>query len=279
MAGILGKRKRVSREGAGQQNSASRPSESPEADDIQAIFQRHFEAKFKPLDLGLEKVEIKESAQERQDEEATDWEGISSEDEKVEIVEHSARRPAGARPGKDELKAFMSSKPPSFNTTISKATQSAPAVLDDDIEALNLKNDLALQRLLRESHLLDGSTSAAANTLAPSGANRQRALDMRLQTLGSKRSILTQKNMPMSHRKGIVAKATQREESRRKEAKENGIILEAATKMKKAERRRERGIGGPGVGKFNGGTLKLSRKDVESIQGSRSNASGGRGRR
>jgi len=98
---------------------------------------------------------------------------------------------------------------------------------------MNLKNDLALQRLLRESHLLD--TSNPTSSLALSGSNRHKAIDLRLQALGSKSSIMTQESMPMSHRKGITAKAAQKEAQRRKEAKENGIILETVVKKRKRQ--------------------------------------------
>lgn len=144
---------------------------------------------------------------------------------------------------------------------------------DDDSETANLKKDLALQRLLSESHLLESSTNPVL-----SGANRHRATDLRIQALGSKTSILKQAKMPMSHRKGIVAKQNLREETRRREARENGIILEKAkiTKKKGAESRRDRGVGGPGVGKFSGGTLSLSKKDILEIEGPKRH-SGGRG--
>lgn len=79
----------------------------------------------------------------------------------------------------------------------------------------------------------------------------------------------------MSHRKGIIAKAEMKEAKRRQEAKENGIILEKpAPKKKDKPKRRERGIGGPAVGKFAGGTLRLSKRDLMSITAN-SNASGG----
>lgn len=82
----------------------------------------------------------------------------------------------------------------------------------------------------------------------------------------------------MAHRKGIKAKASEREEKRRREARENGIILERAKKEKVGEeRKRERGVGGPGVGKFSGGMLKLSKRDVASITGEGRGGGGGRG--
>ncbi len=81
----------------------------------------------------------------------------------------------------------------------------------------------------------------------------------------------------MSHRRGITAKATSKEEQRRREAKENGIILERVAKVgKTAGGRRERSVGTPGVGKFQGGMLKLSKRDVASIEGPKKS---GKGRR
>lgn len=146
-------------------------------------------------------------------------------------------------------------------------------------EHANLKKDLALQRLLAESHLLDSSSNTSI-----SGVNRHKATDLRLQSLGAKFSILKQEKMPMSHRKGIISKQTEREEKRRREARENGIILEKAKGGIKGQKeaRRDRGIGGPGVGKFSGGTLRLSKKDIFDIEGPKKKfalkSSRGRGR-
>jgi hypothetical protein len=137
---------------------------------------------------------------------------------------------------------------------------------EDASETANLKNDLALQRLLKESHLLDPSTFKGKVSV-PEGKSRLKSLDLRLQDLGAKKSVSEQQNMPLSHRKGIAAKVTDREERRRKQAAENGVVLEKARSAIKTAKRRERSVGGPTVGKFNGGTLKLSSRDVKSIQG------------
>jgi hypothetical protein len=150
---------------------------------------------------------------------------------------------------------------------------------DDASEAANLKRDLELQRFLKESHLLDSSTGRTLN-----GKNRHKAVDLRMQALGSTASILKQEKMPLSHRKGITAKQTEREETRRKEARENGIILEKPkpkmnTKKGSGGGKRDRGVGAPGVGKFKGGMLKLSKKDIFDIEGPKSRfGAGGRGR-
>lgn len=145
-----------------------------------------------------------------------------------------------------------------------------------DNETQNLQNDLALQRLLKESHLLDSSSS----DLNPTGKNRHKALDLRLQALGAKKSIFEQNKMPKSHREGIQSKAIKTETNRRREARENGIILEKPVfkQQKSSMKRRERGVGAPAVGKFSGGTLRLSKHDLASIQGpSRKGGRGGKG--
>lgn len=130
-------------------------------------------------------------------------------------------------------------------------------------EAANLKKDLALQRLLKESHLLEPQSA-----LTVTSKNRHRALDLRLQDLGSKSSLYKQQQMPMAQRKGMTAKAIEKDETRRKEAQENGVILEKAVKTRKVgSARRDRALGVPAVGKFRGGMLKLSKKDVTEIEG------------
>ncbi|GAB7357388.1 hypothetical protein MBLNU459_g8327t2 [Dothideomycetes sp. NU459] len=267
MAVTLGKRKRRAEVAqAAPANAKPKLEEDPESDneDLQAIFRRAFEAKFKPLD-GLKKKRNEEAVKvlEQEEDDESDWSGISEPEDHdaVEVVEHKAIERSMDRADKQQIKAFMSSKPPSSDTKLSTTSikrQSSPTE-DDGTDAANLKNDLALQRLLNESHLLDSSFSSTD----PSGKNRHKATELRLQSLGSKGSILEQKNMPMSHRKGINAKVKSREEERRRDAKENGIILERAVgkTTSKTSQRRERGVGGPNVGKFSGGTLRLSKAD------------------
>ena len=76
--------------------------------------------------------------------------------------------------------------------------------------------------------------------------------------------------MPLSQRRGIARKVAEKEESRRRDAKENGIILDKVVKRKSGgDARRQRGIGAPSVGRFKGGMLKLSKQDVLEIQGPR----------
>jgi hypothetical protein len=262
---------------------------------LKAIFQKHFEAQFKPLPekkVKRRQIEVVEEAEEVEADE-DDWEGFSSEDEDapVQVVEYSDAR--GDEDGisriasKRELKAFLSGKVPTSSTTPTSTTTStmrkAADASDDEDTKLNLKNDLALQRLLTESHLLDSTN--ATSSLEASGKNRLRALDLRMQSLGASTSVFDGGKMPMAMRQGITAHRAGKEEKRRREARENGIILEKEKRAKTFEGRREKGIGGPVVGKFKGGMLTLSKRDVRGIEGSgegrrRSGAGGGKkGRR
>lgn len=135
---------------------------------------------------------------------------------------------------------------------------------DDKDEVDNIKNDIALQRLLSESHLMSGDIS---NGFDPSGKARIKALDLRFQALGSKDSLFKQEKMPMNMRKGIASKRRENDGKRRSEAKEAGIILERQTLKRKTLGKRERGVGAPAVGKFRGGMLTLSKRDIVDIQG------------
>ncbi|KAG9196176.1 hypothetical protein G6011_01297 [Alternaria panax] len=279
MAPALGKRKRISRAELEQPSRSPSPS-SPSGDDagaehLQAIFRRAFEAKFKPLPAEPKKPRVQETPVEEEAEEAeaeeSDWSGISDDENGVEVIEYQDPRRELDETERAEMKAFMSSKPPVSASISSKSKTTKKKQDDTDTnETTNLKNDMALQKLLRESHLLSASSSGASTpTLTTAGVARHKSQDLHLQALGAKGSIFTQKKMPMAQRKHMIDKARTTEEKRRKEAKEAGIVLERENRVtKKApEKKRERGVGGPSIGKFRGGTLSLSKKDVQSITG------------
>lgn len=172
----------------------------------------------------------------------------------------------------------QSSKPPTISRRKQQSLKpNAESTEDDAAELANTKHDLALQRLLKESHLLDPSTFTGSTT-TPKGKSRLKALDSRLQGLGAKKALLEQEKMPLAHRKGIKAKAADRETTRRKEATENGVILERFKTAPKVEKRRDRGIAPPSIGKFKGGTLRLSSRDVKALERSKQRT-GGKGRR
>ena len=288
MAPKLGKRKRVTRAELEQPSRSPSPSSGEDSDDIQERFRRAFEAKFKPLDVETKKPRIEEAPVEveSESEEESDWSGLSdNEANKVQVVEYKApEQLADEENAKLEKRAFMSSKPPKSVAPAAAAISGKLSVkkksdADDSTDASNLKHDLALQKLLRESHLLSSASNSGSSTptLTTSGIARHKSTDLHLQSLGAKASVFTQKKMPMAQRKHEIAKARSNEEKRRSEAREAGIILEREQRASKkdADKKRERGVGGPSIGKFRGGTLSLSREDVRSITGG--GGSGGRG--
>ena len=183
---------------------------------------------------------------------------------------------------------LQSSRPPDQTAKPkddAESTTVSSKALPEDAPSL-LAQDLELRRLLAESHLLsrNRSTSAHANAVVEpksfaTGRTRQKATDLRIQALGSGVSIHAQEKMPMNMRKGMVAAAGARESKRRREARENGVILEREVGKKK---RRDRGSGGdvhrPGVGRLKGAELRISERDVKGIEGGR-DVFGRRGKR
>lgn len=291
MAPQLGKRKRVTREELERPSRSPSPSSGSDNEDMQELFRRAFEKKFKPLDVEPKKPKIEkapiveEDEEEDDDDDESDWSGLSdSESNKVEVIEYKDATLASSEEASKALKrAFMSSKPPTTAapTPGKISIKKKPADADDTGEAANLKHDLALQKLLRESHLLSASSSGASTpTLTTSGIARHKSTDLHLQTLGAKGSVFTQKKMPMAQRKHMAQKARLNEEKRRHEAREAGIILEKEKRVaaKDKDKKRERGVGGPSIGKFRGGTLSLSKSDVRSITGG-PGSQGGKGKK
>lgn len=248
---------------------------------------------------------------------------------KKELKAYMVRRlPSRPKPNSPELgdrwmppaskltRSRQSSRPP-CSTDPSPRSKKAPTATADDTatagpedSAALLANDLALQRLIAESHILaaDGGNptthlaSASALVLGDDGPSpdeprfaagraRRRTTDLRLQTLGAKHSILPHRKMSMAHRKATVANATAREERRRREARESGIVLERPTELKgeamrvgkKAKARtaaverekRRRAVDAPAVGKLRGAQLTLSRRDIRNIQGGGGRGGGG----
>ncbi|KAH9872992.1 hypothetical protein J1614_005388 [Plenodomus biglobosus] len=285
MAPHLGKRKRVTRAELEQPSRSPTPSSDSDdsgAEDLQAAFRRAFEAKFKPLPSEPKKPKIEEvplqQEEEKEEGEETGWSGISEDGNDVEVVEFTDTKRQRDDAERALKKAFMSSKPPTSGAVPAKTLTVKKKQDDDEIgDVANLKNDLALQKLLRESHLLSASSSGASTpTLVATGIARHKSADLHLQSLGAKSSIFTQKKMPMAQRKHMIQKARDTEAKRRTEAKEAGIVLERERKVIKVdkEKKRERSVGGPSIGRFKGGTLSLSKKDVRSITGGGGGAKG-----
>ena len=240
-----------------------------------SAFKQFFETQFQPLEVQrIATPRIVEDSEEKYSSESSssDWEGLSSVSEpasSVEVVEH-VELPDSRTAVLQDFKVCQVKKCPCFTLHILKgvATQASaindvlPDTQTEEQETMNLKNDRALQRLLKESHLLNSHKDTILQ-----GANRHHAVDMRLKDLGAKGSILEHEKMPLAHRKGIRAKNRARGDIRRKEAQKNGIILEKSPVSRRPSvKRRVREIGAPGVGRLSGATLKLSQKDLQTLQ-------------
>ena len=104
---VLGKRKRGDQ--TGQEESSKDTGTEDSATTLQILFQKHFEAKFKPLEndfLSAKAVQVPTPPSEGSE---SDWEGLS-EDEYLEgpvVVQHEVPQRAENGFNKDELKAFM----------------------------------------------------------------------------------------------------------------------------------------------------------------------------
>lgn len=209
---------------------------------------------------------------------------------KIEVVDYSQSNaptnPLAAALARREAKTYLSSKVPLSSVggaEVTKTQKSKTKTPTDEDSADLVKNDLALQRLLSESHLFNptkrsGSLIGSAVTTEHAGRNRHLATDMRVAALAENKhkpssSIFKQDKMPMSHRKGIEGARRDRDAKRRREAKENGIILEKATsggsgkKGPQRSARGERAVDAPAVGKLRNGMLRLSKRDVAEING------------
>ena len=142
------------------------------------------------------------------------------------------------------------------------------ATSPEDDEAQNIKHDIALQRLLRESNLL-----AEYATKEDPGRLRHLTLDSRISHLGGKE--IAKGNIPLRIQKGIeIAKAKRRKKSER-EAQEAGILMPVKRKSK-PEKVRESGLKtSSSVGKFKNGMLKINAREIRRVN----NAGSGKPRR
>lgn len=176
---------------------------------------------------------------------------------------------------------------------LSKKQQAKGAKEDED----NLENDLKLQRLLSESHILANTMDFSGADLtmqtldydAPIGNSRRRILDQRIRDISSMNGNARRKleKMPMNMRKGLIKSREERVSKYEKEAREAGIIL---SKVRKGELRnidmgkgvtpasdrlgvgksqnrrvRDRGLKIHSVGKSTRNGLRISQKEIEKV--------------
>lgn len=167
-------------------------------------------------------------------------------------------------------------------------------------DAENLDNDLKLQRLLSESHILahNMDNSGADLTLqtldydAPIGNARRRILDHRIRTVLAVNSNTDGKprkleKMPMHMRKGMIKARDRRVAEYEREARDAGIVLSKVKKgetrvldqgrgvtlasdrigsgNKQAKRIRDRGLRINSVGKLTRNGLRISQDEIDRV--------------
>ncbi|EFY93359.1 hypothetical protein MAC_00597 [Metarhizium acridum CQMa 102] len=281
------------------------PASSISEPDANELLRRHFEARFQPLEERPSSTKAEQQAAEGDSNEDSEWGGLSNDDaadsndeeefdDAEDVSEHESGDDVPSLPlhhPPEPTDASQSSRPPDQTATpnpVQPAVSSKSSTLPEDAPSL-LKQDLELRRLLAESHLLAphaatkslssvSSSNAAQPKSFAAGRTRQKATDLRVQALGSKVSIHKQDKMPMHMRKGMAAAADAREAKRRREAKENGIILERETGKQRRARGRRSDVDRPGVGRLKGAELRISERDVKRIEGTR-DVFGRKGRR
>lgn len=185
------------------------------------------------------------------------------------------------------------------NRELEKLTkkQQAKAAKED---ADNLENDLKLQRLLSESHILAHNMdfSGADLTLqtldyeAPIGNARRRILDQRIRqaaAVNSSTKGLPKKleKMPMNMRKGMISARERRVAEYEREARQAGIVLSKVKKgelrnldsgrgatvasdrlgvgKKQTKRVRDRGLRIHSVGKSTRNGLRISQQEIDRV--------------
>ena len=106
MTSILGKRKRRRVE---QKSEAEQAANEQDVVDFQELLRKHFEAQFEPLEVKTKPAAVVHGSPgaEAQEDEASDWMGLSEDDDgQVEITVHDTRHQADTVRG-SELRAFM----------------------------------------------------------------------------------------------------------------------------------------------------------------------------
>ncbi|KAF8558889.1 hypothetical protein OG21DRAFT_1595169, partial [Imleria badia] len=215
-----------------------------------------------------------------QENDSDDFAASSSRTPDVTVFLDSTRKqPATSLSTKELRKSFMSSKVSNINLS-SMQSVSKEKIPDgeSDGERTNTQNDALLHRLVH-TKLLSGSLDPELDL---SHAQRGSALAGRVlelagrAKLGKGESVFRQEQRNKAAKRirdGLVRKQREQEQMTLEEAKHLGNYhptlkrLYDSNSSSALKKKRARGLG-MGVGKFVGGTLKLSRDEIASVAGS-----------
>lgn len=204
-----------------------------------------------------------------------------------------------ARDAKKGWKSFMSSKIDRINTEQAASEKLTSA--EEEEEKQLIANDRLLSNLLSTTLFAPGSTAASKSGKSDLSSNLTIARILELSASDTQRggaalgrgwgeNELKRQQLakaPAAIRQGMRKAAGERRDKQREKAKELGtwhpsMKAEYAAKgtktemgMKKETRKRERGLG-MGIGKFQGGVLKLSKGEIGKVNGKARSGSGGK---
>lgn len=292
------------------------------------IQRRNFEAQFGSLEsMGFEDKSAPKSSESEESEDETQFHGFDGESEsdlsvsenerdsdseseisseesehEVKVVKLTQENSTPVLSNKRDKKVARSGRAPTLLEMeekerkllkLTKKQQAKTAKEDEE----NLENDLKLQRLLSESHILANSLEYSGADLtmqtldydAPIGNARRRILDQRIREVSSTNATARKKleKMPMNMRKTLIKNREQQVAKYEKEAREAGIIL---SKVKKGELRnidigkgvtpvtdrlgvgkghksriRDRGLKIHSVGKSTRNGLRISQQEIDKV--------------
>lgn len=227
-----------------------------------------------------------DESQDEEEKEEDDEDEVSEEESQPRVIKFQGPSDDYTPISKKEQRLLRSGKP-------LRQEKSSEPVEESSEEDENLKNDIELQRFLKESHLLSalGNGTANVNDDSVIGKARARTLEMRLRGLSETNGrSTTLEKMPVNVRKGMIKKHRKRIEKHETEAKEGGIVLHNVKKgqfrqidhthrndierrigssIKKQQeqrnKRRQRGLRIQSVGKSTRNGLRISQQDIDRI--------------
>lgn len=261
-------------------------------EELQEIFRRNFERQFGSVDgaEGKESEESEQSEDESEGEEEDQHSSHSSEDEDEkedqdegessdegpQVVRFDGTsvnqnsKPLSGLLSKNAKRKFMSSTAPKSEDSSKKPKLTKK---EEKEEQEDLKNDLALQRLIQESHILAGTTKHGYYTGAdisteydaPIGKARLKVMSSRLDKLGVKGK---QDKIPMLAQRHRTNRETRLRDEYEAYARENGIVM-ASTSKKPSKKpvKRQRGLKIASVGRETKHGLRISKKDIAQVTG------------
>ncbi|CAN6674720.1 hypothetical protein TRVA0_062S00364 [Trichomonascus vanleenenianus] len=190
---------------------------------------------------------------------------MDSSDDEPQVVRFEDTSTAVPLVSKREKKLFVRSSAPKKEPTEEKPSRKGKVSKE---EQEDIKNDLALQRLISESHILAEANQHSGADISldfdPIGKSRLKALDTRLKSLGAKQE--KSQSMPMNMAKGIKQAQKTKQEKYTKHAREAGIILAKVSKdTSKKTKKRDRGLKIASVGRNTRHGLIISQQEIARV--------------